>query len=104
MKFYGDIEAEKIFAIKGTEKILVEVKSFIGVSLISEFEKALGQFYIYQDILSELKPEIKVFLAISETAYNKFFVGEGVQFLIEKRQLKFFVVDLNSEVITQWKN
>ncbi len=103
LKFYGDIEAEKIFAVKGTKKILVEVKSFIGVSVISEFQKALGQFRIYQDILSELKPEIKVFLAFSEAVYNKFFVGEGIKFIIEKEQLAFFVVDLKNEVILQWK-
>lgn len=104
LKLYGDMEAHKIFAEKGTRKIVVEVKSFIGISVMSEFQKALGQYRIYKSVLSQLKPEAKVYLAISESAYNKFFTGEGIQFIIEQERLSFFVVDLKSEVITQWKN
>ncbi len=104
LKLYGDMEAHKIFAEKGTKKIVVEVKSFIGVSIISEFQKALGQYRIYKSILSQIKPEVKVYLAVSESAFNKFFVGEGIQFIIEKEELSFFVVDLKSEVIAEWIN
>lgn len=103
LKLYGDMEAHKIFAEKGKRQIVVEVKSFIGVSVMSEFQKALGQYHIYKDVLSQLKPEAKVYLAISESAYNNFFVGEGIRFIIEKEELSFFVVDLKSEVITQWR-
>lgn len=103
LKLYGDMEAHKIFAEKGTRKIVVEVKSFIGVSLISEFQKALGQYHIYKDVLSQLKSEAKVYPAISESAYNKFFIGEGIRFIIEKEKLSFFVIDLKSEVITRWE-
>lgn len=40
LKLYGDIAAERtIVAEKGMEKIVVEIKSFLGRSAISEFEK-----------------------------------------------------------------
>jgi len=54
--------------------------------------------------LSQLKPEVKVFLAIAESIYNKFFVGEGIQFIIEREEVVFFVVNLESEVIVKWIN
>ena len=104
LKLYGDLEAHKIFAVKGTEKIVVEAKSFLGVSAMSEFQKALGQYRIYKQVLSQLKPEVKVFLAIAESIYNKFFVGEGIQFIIEREEVAFFVVNLESEVIVKWIN
>ena len=71
---------------------------------MSEFQKALGQYRIYKQVLSQLKPEVKVFLAIAESIYNKFFVGEGIQFIIEREEVVFFVVNLESEVIVKWIN
>jgi hypothetical protein len=65
LKLYGDIEAQKILAEKGSRKIVVEVKSFLGVSIISEFQKALGQYRIYEGVLSKIKPEAKIYLAFS---------------------------------------
>jgi hypothetical protein len=41
---YADMAAERIFAAERDEqKIVVEVKSFIGYSIIQEFKEALGQ-------------------------------------------------------------
>ena len=103
LKLYGDMEAQKILAEKGSRKIVVEVKSFLGVSIISEFQKALGQYLIYEGVLSKIKPETKIYLAFSETAYNKFFVGEGIRFILEREALSYFVVDSKNEVIKRWE-
>jgi hypothetical protein len=44
-KAFVDLGAERLIAaVKGTEKIAVEGKSFLGVSELTEFERALGQF------------------------------------------------------------
>jgi XisH protein len=44
-----DLGAERILAAeKGTEKIAVEIKSFINSSVISDFYRALGQFLLYE--------------------------------------------------------
>jgi ferredoxin-NADP reductase len=46
---YIDLGAEKIFAVqKDSEKIAVEIKSFVRASAISEFHTALGQFINYR--------------------------------------------------------
>ncbi|MCB9297659.1 MAG: XisI protein [Lewinellaceae bacterium] len=50
--------AEKIIgAEKGTEKIAVEVKSFLGPSMLHDFYKAIGQFGFYYLALSEEEPD-----------------------------------------------
>jgi hypothetical protein len=46
---YIDLGAEKILAAqKDSEKIAVEIKSFVRASAISEFHTALGQFINYR--------------------------------------------------------
>ena len=67
-RVFADIAAEKnIAAEKDGTKIAVEVKSFGSPSLMSEFEKALGQYTIYVNFLSVIEPERKVFMAVGET-------------------------------------
>lgn len=47
---YIDIGAEKIVeAQRGSDKIAVEIKSFVRASVISEFHTALGQFLNYKE-------------------------------------------------------
>ena len=44
-KGYIDLGAEMIGAEKGSEQIAVEIKGFMGLSDVDEFEDALGQFF-----------------------------------------------------------
>ncbi len=44
MRTYGDMGAERPFAAtRGMQKILVEVKSFVGRSAVYDLEQAVGQ-------------------------------------------------------------
>ena len=57
-KVYIDLAAEKvILAERETEKIAVEVKSFIGASPLNDFHEAVGQFLLYQEVLIEKDPK-----------------------------------------------
>lgn len=48
-----DLGAEKLLAAeKGSDKIAVEIKSFVGSSEIRDLENALGQFVLYQNGVS----------------------------------------------------
>ena len=52
------------------EKIAVEVKSFLGKSLISNFHEAMGQYLDYKSALEDVEPDRKVYLALpKKTAY-----------------------------------
>ncbi len=102
-RLYADLSAERpIAAIRENEKIVVEIKSFLNRSSISDFETALGQYTIYKRLLSKLEPETKLFLAISEATYSDFFVLEATQFIIEAEKVSLFTVNLENEEIERW--
>ncbi len=102
---FVDIAAEKIFiAEKEGRKIAVEVKSFVGKSDISEFEKAVGQFIVYRFAMRKGEPERQLFLAVELGIYENFFVNPEVLELIETEDLKVMVFDKLKEVIVRWIN
>jgi XisH protein len=103
VKLYADLSAEMLFAAEQNERqIIVEVKSFLGVSLIREFESALGQYLLYRLYLSVLFPESNLYLAFSETIYETFFQQSAIQFVVDHFKLNFIVVNFSEEVIAKW--
>jgi hypothetical protein len=65
-----------------------------------EFETALGQYLIYQTFLSI--PDHKIYLAIGQTIYDKFFQQVAIQLFVQKYEVSLLVVDINQEEIIQW--
>ena len=75
----ADIAAERpLAAERNGQKIIVEIKSFLGPSLVHDFELALGQYKLYHRLLKIIEPERQLYLAISDTVYSDFFAGEAV--------------------------
>ena len=102
---YADLGAERPIGIeRGEHKLVVEVKSLLGTSKIQDFKEALGQYDIYRYLLEETAPERKLYIAVSEVAYNTFFTGDVAQLILSKHQLSIIVVDIDSEEITKWIN
>jgi hypothetical protein len=67
-----DLGAEKLLAAdKGTEKIAVEIKSFVSPSEIRDLEVALGRYILYQNVLMRIAPERALYLAIRESSFIK---------------------------------
>ncbi len=58
---YVDVGAERdiIAAERGKEKIAVEIKSFLSSFPIRDLENAVGQYGIYQSVLSETESETR---------------------------------------------
>ena len=105
MRVYADLAAERPFAAeRNEEKIVVEIKSFIGRSIVSEFEKALGQYDLYLSFLEETNPEYKLHLAISETAKEKFFDKLAIRHVIKRFGLPIIVIEIEKEEILEWIN
>ena len=74
VKLQIDLAAESaIAAERNTEKIAVEIKSFIGDSDISAFHTALGQYLNYYQALEEQEPDRVVYLAVPDETYQDFF-------------------------------
>ncbi|MBE9009278.1 XisH family protein [Pseudanabaenaceae cyanobacterium LEGE 13415] len=102
---YADLGAERpIAAERDGRKLVVEVKSFIGASKIQDLKEALGQYDIYLYLLEETAPGRKLYIAVSQAAYNTFFKQDVIQLILNKHQLPTIVVDLETEEITQWIN
>jgi XisH protein len=102
---YADLGAERpIAAERNGQKLVVEVKSFIGASKIQDLKEALGQYDIYRYLLEETAPERKLYIAISKVAYNAFFTQDVTQLILNRHQLPIIVVDLETEEIVQWIN
>ncbi len=58
VKFKIDLGAEKLIAAeKNSEKIAVDIKSFLNPSAITDFYSALGQFLSYRIALEAIEPE-----------------------------------------------
>jgi tRNA uridine 5-carbamoylmethylation protein Kti12 len=65
-----DLGAEKIIAAeRGKDKIAVEVKSFVGLSPITDFYKALGQYQLYVLALRKKYPFTILYLAMPQESY-----------------------------------
>lgn len=93
-RLYVDIAAEKsIAAEKQGQKILVEVKSFLGRSFINDLEQAVGQYVVYRDILLETASNFKLYLAITQGTYKSYFQRQLTQMIINRNQVKLLIVD-----------
>ncbi len=67
-----DLGAEKLIAAtKGTEKIAVEIKSFLGSSTITDFYQAYGQFMVYKTGLKSTDPDRVLYLALPAASYKE---------------------------------
>jgi hypothetical protein len=103
LELQADLAAERpIAAEKAGSKIVVEIKSFLGRSLISEFYIALGQYMIYHHFLARLEPDRVLFLAVSDLVYNDFFQLEIIQTMVKRQRMAILVVNTAAEEVVEW--
>ena len=103
VEVYIDIGAEQLFAAeKDSQKIAVEVKTFVKPSPISEFHTVLGQCLNYRLALKLEDPDRVLYLAIPEEAWNTFFRREFAKLAIAEYQLNLIIFDVSKEVIVKW--
>jgi hypothetical protein len=100
---FVDLGAERLLAAaKGGQKIAVEVKSFAGASVVTELERALGQFILYRDILEQTEPERLLFLAITRKVYDDLFREPIGQLLLMREKLRLLVFDPEPGIVVEW--
>jgi XisH protein len=98
-----DLGAEKLLAAeKDTQKIAVEIKSFVSPSEIKDLEIALGQYVLYQNVLMRTEPERILYLAIRESTFIKLFEQEIGQILLENQIIKVLTFNPETEEIQRW--
>ena len=99
---YVDFLAERtLIAERGADKIAVEVKTFAGKSVLSEFEKALGQFLVYKIGLKLAEMEHDLYLA-APADMLAFFKRPAVTQLRQTYGIKVVIYDVEKEEIAEW--
>ncbi len=100
-----DLGAERVIAAeKGNQKIAIEIKSFVGLSEIHEFYKALGQFNYYQLALEDHQIERVLYLAVPSDIYETLFTEPLTLKAIERYNIKIIVYNIKNENIEKWIN
>jgi XisH protein len=98
-----DLGAERLLAAeRGSEKIAVEIKSFLSESALFDYHGALGQFLNYRLVLEALEPERMLYLAVPLTAYEVFFQRPLAKASVRTYQVKLLVYNPIEEVIVRW--
>lgn len=89
---YADLAAERpIAAEREGQKIVVEIKSFVGRSLMTDFHNAVGQYMVYQALIRETAPEYSLYLAVDDIVYRNFFGVRALNFSFERARLTFLL-------------
>lgn len=102
-ELYVDLGAEKVIAAeKGNDKIAVEIKSFLGKSIIAETQDAIGQFIMYREVLNDYEADRILFLAIAEEVFEIDFTEALRNLVLERLKIKVLIFDSEKEEITKW--
>jgi hypothetical protein len=102
-RLYVDLGAEApIAAEKEGRKIAVEIKSFTGVSEMTDLERALGQFMLYRFLLDRREPERVLFLAVPQSVYATLLDTAPGRDLVSVYGLRLVIYEPESEMITRW--
>ncbi len=101
---YIDLAAERLLIAERLEqKIAVEIKSFLGLSVVNEFHLALGQFLNYRLALEQLDPERILYLAVPIDTYEIFFADSFIQQVVKTYALNLIVFNPAQEVVVLWE-
>jgi XisH protein len=101
---YIDLGAERvtIAAEREGQKIAVEIKSFLGPSLLHDLEEAVGQYQVYRSVLAEIEPDRQLYLAVAHRVYDGLFTERFGQLLLKSLPLRLLVFDEHQERIIAW--
>lgn len=101
---FVDLGAERLIAAeRGSEKIAIEIKSFLSASLVSDLENAWGQFFMYARALEKREPDRTLYLAVTQETFNTIFQEPIGQLLLEEPGFHLVVFDAKTERVAEWK-
>lgn len=99
---YVDLGAERLVAAeKEDQRIAVEIKGFAGLSPMTDLERAIGQFTLYQVVLAEREPDYILYLAVSAEVMKDVFQEALGQLLLAKGLARVIAFDPVKEEIVQ---
>jgi hypothetical protein len=101
---YIDLGAERLIgAERGSERIAVEIKTFIERSQVRALESAVGQYVVYSALLAEEDPGRHLFLAVTEEASRTTLDTAMARAVLKRVEPAILTFDPDEEVIVEWK-
>ncbi|SEP85980.1 element excision factor XisH family protein [Neolewinella agarilytica] len=102
---YIDLAAEKSEGeVTNTPlKIAAEIKNFISLNDMSELEKALGQYMMYEAALDISTETRELFLAIPDFFYEEITLTKLYSSVINNLKVRIVVFNVEEEIITKWR-
>jgi XisH protein len=87
VKFYVNLADEEIIENEETiTTVAIEIKVFGGLSFLNELEKAVRQYLIYRQFLTDLFPERVLFLAILFDVFEESFSLPSIKVIVKNRR------------------
>ncbi len=96
------IQGQFIGAERENSRVALEIKEFRGRSAIADLEQAIGQYVLYQLLLSQVDPGRELYLAVTDMTYDELFSEPVGKLVISDLPLKMLIVDLEKVEVKQW--
>jgi len=93
-----------IGAERGSERIAVEISSFVADSPMRDFQEAVGQFVVYRVLLSQVEPDRSLFLGVSTRVYESVLSEPLGQLVTAEVKLRVLVFDPHQQKVIRWIN
>jgi hypothetical protein len=103
-RLFIDLGAERatIGAERGSERIAVEVASFVADSPVRDLQEAVGQFVVYRALLSQADPERSLFLAVPTRVYDSVLSEPLGRLVAADVRLRILVFDAQQQQVVRW--
>jgi hypothetical protein len=103
-RLFIDLGAERltIGAERGSERIAVEISSFVADSPVRDLQEAVGQFVVYRALLSQAEPERTLFLGVASRVYDAVLTEPLGQLVVADVRLRLLVFDPQQQKVVRW--
>jgi hypothetical protein len=103
-RLFIDLGAERITigAERGSERIAVEIASFVADSPVRDLQEAIGQFVVYRAVLSQTEPDRALYLGVTTRVYDSVLSEPIGQLVATEVRLRVMVFDPNEQKVIRW--
>jgi hypothetical protein len=105
-RLFIDLGAERVTigAERGTERIAVEIASFVADSPVRDLQEAVGQFVVYRALLTQAEPQRTLFLGVPTRVYDSLLSEPLGQLVAAEVRLRLLVFDAQEQKVVRWIN
>ena len=105
-RLFIDLGAERVTigAERGSERIAVEIASFVADSPVRDLQEAVGQFVVYRALLSKAEPDRSLYLGVTTRVYDSVLSEPIGHLVVAEVRLRVLVFDPHQQKVIRWIN